>query len=203
MPYPGQVEPAQIVEQARAMIEAEGAEALSLHKLATALGVKAPSLYRHVGHKAELLRAVNAGTVTQLLAALHDVDSQRTTPPQAQLLAIFQAFRRFAHAYPQSYQLLFTAQPGATRPDEGWLVEMVLPLQALVAQIVGEAKSLSALRGALALAHGFVLLELNQQLQRGGDLEEAYGQAITVYLRGLSRDSGMDGANDAQPSMPE
>ena len=189
MPYPGQVDPAQIVEQARAMLEAEGAEALSLHKLATALGVKAPSLYRHVGSKAELLRAVNGGTVTQLFAALQNAGAPAAASPQTQLLAIFRAFRRFAHTHPQSYQLLFTAQVGATRPDEGWLVEVVLPLQTLVAQIVGDADSLSALRGALALAHGFVMLELNHQLQRGGDLAAAYDQAIAAYLRGLSTDS--------------
>ncbi len=185
MPYPGQVDPAQIVEQARAMIDAEGAEALSLHKLAAALEVKAPSLYRHIGNKAELLRAVNAGTIAQLIAAMHEAGNQQGGAPQTQLLAILQTFRHFAHRHPQCYQLAFTAQVGETRPDEAWLVEMILPLQGLMAQISGEATALRALRGALALAHGFVLLELNQQLQRGGDLGMAYTAAIEAYLRGV------------------
>ena len=115
MPYPGQVDHAQIVAQARAMIEAEGAEALSLHKVAAALGVKAPSLYRHVGGKAALLQAVNAGTVTQLFQALDDAGANHQDSPQGQLLAILQAFRRFAHAHPHSYILLFTAQVARTR----------------------------------------------------------------------------------------
>lgn len=185
MPYPGQIDQPQIVEQARAMIEAEGVEALSLHKLAAALEVKAPSLYRHVGNKAELLRAVNAGTIAQLIAALQEAGQQQGGPPQAQLLAILQTFRHFAQRHSHCYQLAFTAQVGETRPDEAWLVEMVLPLQALMAQISGEAAALSALRGALALAHGFVLLELNRQLQRGGDLGVAYREAIEAYLRGV------------------
>ncbi|MEZ4619556.1 MAG: TetR/AcrR family transcriptional regulator [Caldilineaceae bacterium] len=186
MPYPGQVDQARIVEQARAMIEAEGVEAMSLQKLATALGVKAPSLYRHVGSKAELLRAVNAGTIAQLISALHDAGNQQQGLPQARLVAILRRFRQFAHAHPQCYLLFFTAQIGDTRPDEAWLVELVLPIQALMAEIVGEVASLSALRGALALAHGFVMLELHQQLQRGGDLEATFVQAIEVYLRGLA-----------------
>jgi AcrR family transcriptional regulator len=186
MPYPGQIDQAQIVAQARTMIEAEGVEALSLQKLATALGVKAPSLYRHVGNRAALLRAVNEGTIAELIAAMQEAGNQQTGTPQAQLLAILQRFRHFAHAHPHCYLLFFTAQIGDTRPDEAWLVELVLPLQALMAQITGAAGALSALRGALALAHGFVMLELHQQLQRGGDLAAAYTQAITAYLRGVA-----------------
>ena len=55
MPYPTQITKDQIIQKAHALIEQEGRDALSLGKLATALGVKAPSLYRHVGNKAELV----------------------------------------------------------------------------------------------------------------------------------------------------
>lgn len=185
MPYPSQIDHARIVEQARVRIEAEGVAALSLHKLAQGLGVKAPSLYRYVSSKTDLLRAVNTDTVDLLFQALDAASADNQGAPQAQLLAILQALRRFAHAHPQSYQLLFTAQVGVDRPDEAWLVEMALPLQQLFAQLIGDAQALSALRGALALAHGFILLELNQQLQRGGDLGTAYTEALTIYLRGL------------------
>lgn len=82
--------------------------------------------------------------------------------------------------------MLFTAQVGVDRPDEAWLVEMVLPLQGLIAGLSGDVDALSALRGALALAHGFILLELNQQLQRGGNLNIAYTKALAIYLRGLT-----------------
>jgi len=187
MAYPGQVDQPQIIEHARVLIEREGLEALSLHKLAATLGVKAPSLYRHVGNKAALLRAVNMSTVSQLMATLRAAGEHDQDTPQAQLLVILQAFRHFAHAHPRTYLLCFTAQAGESRPDEAWLVEMVLPMQALMAQISGEAAALGALRGALALAHGFVLLELNQQLQRGGDLGADYTQAIEAYLRGIAR----------------
>lgn len=185
MPYPSQIDQAQIVDQARVLIEAEGADLLSLNQLAQALGVKAPSLYRYVSSKTDLLRAVNTGTVDLLFQALNEARASEQSSPQAQLMAVLQALRHFAHAHPQSYQLLFTAQVGVDRPDEAWLVEMVLPLQGLIAQLSGDTNALSALRGALALAHGFILLELNQQLQRGGDLGTAYTEALNIYLRGL------------------
>jgi len=61
---------------------------------------------------------------------------------------------------------------------------MIQPLQQLIAAISGEAAALMALCGALALVHGFVMLELHQQLRRGGDLDAAYDAAINVYLAG-------------------
>ena len=75
MPYPTQINREQIIQQAAQMVAAEGAEALSLHKLAAALGVKAPSLYRHIGGKAELLKVVNLLTLQQLFAAMESAQA--------------------------------------------------------------------------------------------------------------------------------
>ena len=186
MPYPTQIDRVQLVAAAQQLVENEGVEALSLHKVATVLGVKAPSLYRYVSNKAELLRAINEATVQQLFAAMHE-QAAPATAPAAQLLAMLHTFRHFAHRHPHTYMLLFTAQAATGRPDEGWLVELVLPLQRLMAQVSGEAQSLAALRGALALAHGFIMLELNGQLQRGGDLGADYETALVAYLRGIQQ----------------
>lgn len=184
MPYPSQVDKAKIVEQAQQLLEAEGLAALSLAKLAEILGVKAPSLYRHVGHKSELLQAMNQVTVEALFAALHEAHATAPAAPMAQLLAVFHAFRRFAHAHPQSYALLFARQTAGERPDEQLLTGLARSLQSIIARISGEAHALAALRGALALAHGYVMLEHNQQLRRGGDLDATYEQVINAYLVG-------------------
>jgi hypothetical protein len=53
-----------------------------------------------------------------------------------------------------------------------------------MAEIAGEAYSLTALRGLLALIHGFVVLEINQQLRRGGNLDAAYQESLAAYLAG-------------------
>ncbi|HID53966.1 MAG TPA: hypothetical protein EYP41_18255 [Anaerolineae bacterium] len=68
--------------------------------------------------------------------------------------------------------------------DENILVQQILPIQEIIAGITGPKKSLAALRGALALAHGFVMLEINQQLQRGGNLNADFQQAVNAYLNG-------------------
>jgi AcrR family transcriptional regulator len=68
MPYPSQITPESIIQKAAEMGEQDGVEQLSLAKLASALGVKAPSLYRHVSNKDALLQAVNLQTLQRLFA---------------------------------------------------------------------------------------------------------------------------------------
>ncbi len=187
MPYPTQVTEESIINQAWQMIEAEGVANFSLGKLATALGVKAPSLYRHVGSKGKLLRSVNLLTLQKLFAALDDAVEDDTAVPLTQLLTIFSTYRTFALKHPRLYTQVFEYNDDS-RPDEEILVQMILPIQTLIAQISGEANSLTALRGALALMHGFAMLEINQQLRRGGDLETAYMLSTEAYLRGWVQD---------------
>jgi AcrR family transcriptional regulator len=183
MPYPTQITREALIATARALIEQHGVEAVSLRVVAEALGVKAPSLYRLMADKETLLRAVNEVTLQKLFVVLYAaIDTP--DPAAARLLNMLQAYRHFAHAAPITYELAFTS---ALRPAETVSVAAVLPLQALMAEISGEAASLAALRGALAVVHGWVMLELNQQFQRGGDLDVHFTQAVNAYLAGWQR----------------
>lgn len=184
MPYPAQINRDTIIQQARQMIEAHGVDHLSLGKLADELGVKAPSLYRHVGNKNALLQAVNTATINDLFASLYAALDTAPVEPVQRLQALARAFRQFAHANPRTYALAYTTSQPEQRPDPDALVAQVLPLQREMAAISGDAHSLTALRGALAIMHGFILLELNAQLQRGGDLAAAYHDVVAAYLRG-------------------
>lgn len=184
MPYPAQMDAKRIVENARQMIEAVGVDNLSLNKLAAALGVKAPSLYRHFASKNDLLRAVNLQTgqhlVENILAAVDSVSDD----PHAQVLAMSQAYRAFVHAHPMTYTLMFGNSSPELRPDPALLEQMAIPLQNVIAAISGEPDSLAALRGMMALVHGFTMLEINGQFQRGGDLSLAFRQSVEAYLNG-------------------
>ncbi len=180
MPYPNLVNQESIVNEAWVFIDANGVEQFSLAKLAAALGVKAPSLYRHVGNKAALLQSVNLLTLKKLFTTLGKAAEADSSD---KMVTILNEYRTFALTHPHTYLLAYQHNP-AQRPDESVLVDMVLPIQQIMAQISGEADSLAALRGALALVHGFVLLELNEQLQRGGDLGTHFKQSVEAYLRG-------------------
>ena len=143
-----------------------------------------PSLYRYFRRKNALLQAVNLLTLQQLFAEIDGALQANTGGPAERLLAVAQTLRGFAHAHPHTYVSTMTAQVSVTRPDEDLLVQMALPIQAVMAQISGPDRSLSALRGLLALAHGFSMLELHNQLQRGGDLDAAFADFVVADLNG-------------------
>ena len=187
MPYPTQITREVVIAKARELIEAEGLDQLSLHRLAAALNVKAPSLYRYFDGKTALLRAVNDLTNTALVAAISAAVTQAVTQAQdarGQIVAMALAYRAFAQAFPITYELLFSNTIPELRPDAAESEQLALPLQAVMAQICGAAHSLAALRGVMALAHGYVMLELNGQFRRGGDLDATFIQVVEAYIDG-------------------
>lgn len=183
MPYPSQINRDSIIETAREMIEAEGVDKLSLRSLAEALGVKAPSLYRYVKNKTALLRAINERTTREMIAQLYEAADERL-PARERLIALALAFRQFVHENPACYMLSSNTPPDETRPDADEREELVIPLQTIFSEITGEDDSLAAIRGAYAFMHGWVILEVMQQFERGGDLEANFERAFRAYIAG-------------------
>ncbi len=170
-PYPVQITRDGLVEQAWGIAARDGVEGLSLTRIAEALGVKAPSLYNHMKGKAELLKAVNALTIRRLFDTMDTVAADfAPEDSHACLVAVAEAYRTFAYTHPMPYTLAFATTDPAARPDPAGLAARAVPYQQRIAHLSGEADSLTALRGVLALMHGYVMLELHDQLQRGGDL---------------------------------
>ncbi len=183
MPHPAQTDREKILTQARGLIEREGVEALSLSKLAEALGIKAPSLYKHYASKDALLQAVNTVTIQGLVGAMQSAISKETDP-RAALIDMAQAYRTFAHTNPNGYTLVFARLSPDTAPAAELSELLSLPLQKAWSAAFGEGESLSGLRGAWALLHGYVMLELNGQFQRGGDVAAMSMQAFEHYIAG-------------------
>lgn len=181
-PYPAQVNRARIIATARTMIERDGVDQLALGKLATALGIKAPSLYRHIASKDALLRAVNTQTVIELSQRLSAACAGPGADPTERLVNAARVYREYARAHPALYGLLFGPFAESIMPDEKLRRGVVEPLQRLVTAIAGEARALPALRGLWALLHGYTSLELAGQFRRGGDLEATWEQVLRVYL---------------------
>lgn len=183
MPYPSQIDRETIVETARQMIETDGAEQLSLRTLAKALSVKAPSLYRYVANKTALLKAVNEVTTQKLIEALHPATNS-DAPALERMMAIAHTFRQFAHENPACYVLAFANPEPDIRPNAEEREQLVLPLQAAFAELVGDENSFAAIRGAYAFLHGWAMLEITAQFERGGDLDAHFASAFRAFLDG-------------------
>jgi AcrR family transcriptional regulator len=190
MPYPSQVTLEQIMAAAADLIEAHGVEHVTLAAVADRLSVKTPSLYRYVDGRIDLLRHVNLSFLQGLFDALEGAVATAGTgdAPRA-MLAVMLAYRAYAHAHPQQYLMSFAHRVDELRPDEDLLVRLVLPLQGQMAEIAEPARSLAALRGLLAYVHGFVMLELTDQLRRGGDLSADFKAGAQAVLTGWQRAS--------------
>ncbi|HZB31875.1 MAG TPA: TetR/AcrR family transcriptional regulator C-terminal domain-containing protein [Streptosporangiaceae bacterium] len=105
-----------IVRAATGIIEREGADALSMRRVAAELGVAVMSLYNHVPSKAALLDAVAerilAGMSVPAGPALHWTERAR---------CLVRAFREVANDYPRSVTLVLTRKvdaPSGMRPVE-------------------------------------------------------------------------------------
>ena len=183
-PYPSQIDQTTILDKARELLEAEGIDQLSLAKLADALEVKAPSLYRYFASKTALLQAINTATITDLISTIQASVQSAPTDSRLRITEMAVTYRAYAHAHPAAYVLAYSASSPDMRVPADRAEALVLPLQALMAEISGEDHSLAALRGLLALVHGFVMLEFAGQYRRGGDLSAAFEQSVSAYVAG-------------------
>lgn len=91
------------------------AEALSIRMLCDAVGVTAPSIYRHFTDKAALLRAVVAAGFKDFSARLDAAEHGAVDPFDA-LRRRCVAYLRFAATDPGTYRVLFSATSLGPRP---------------------------------------------------------------------------------------
>jgi AcrR family transcriptional regulator len=168
----------------RDMIKAEGVDNLSLNKLARALGVKTPSLYRYFNGRIELLKAVNAETDIELQEWLNPSLSINGDA-YAKLSEAAWLYRQYALENPNLYGLMFTNTIEGIHEEDYTLNEAAAHYYALMVELTGEEKAQDALRAFFALTHGFVSLEMSGQWREGVVvLGEKYKQAIEAFLSG-------------------
>src|SRR5829696_5249905 len=88
----------EIVAAGRELLEAEGPAGLSMRRIADRLGIRAPSLYKHVRDKGELEAALISDGFLEAAERFEAAGS---------LTALGEAYRGFALAHPHLYRLMF------------------------------------------------------------------------------------------------
>jgi AcrR family transcriptional regulator len=173
-----------ILVAAREVLETDGLDAVTMQAVAERVGVRAPSLYKHVADRAALLQAVTDAVMAELVASLA---IPRPSPdPRTDLRRVARRYRSFVRANPAGYGLLF-ARPGtAGSIDEVALADLGRPIVAAAARLAGERDALANARTIVSWAHGFVSMELAGAFRLGGDLDAAYAAGIEVILAGIS-----------------
>lgn len=183
MPAPAQTSTEAIVAAARRLLEDRGADALTMRDVADAVGVRAPSLYKRVRDRTDLLRLILENVTDELVAGIDAASG--SGDPAADLRAMAEFYRAFAHANPAAWALLNAAQPvpGATERS----VRSSAMVLRTVAELSGERDALFAARTLVPWVQGFITLELAGALRLGGDINEAWTFALDRILTAITQ----------------
>lgn len=158
MPRAG-LTPDLVVAEAALLADREGLDALTLARLAAQLGVRSPSLYKHVGGLPDLHRRLAVQGLRELQAAMDGGVGTSASAP-ARLRHLGHAYRRFAGERPGLYAATLRA-PAADEPDVARaaddLAAFVLGL--LAAFGLPRTDLVHAARSVRSALHGFVALE--------------------------------------------
>lgn len=185
MPTPARTSIEEIVRAGRSIVEAGGLDSLTMQRVASAVGVKAPSLYKHVRNRDALVRLVVEGVARELTETLDAAAD--TGDPLADLRSLAHAVRTYAHANPTAYGLLFAHLPAEARPDQDSLAGTSAAVLRTTATLAGQDLALEAARTVVAWAHGFISMELAGAFRLGGDLDRAYAFGIERLAAALAQ----------------
>ena len=164
MPTPQRTSLADIVAAGREVLEADGPSRVTMQAVAERVGVRAPSLYKHVRDRESLLTAIAAATLQDLRERLEAQDS---------LAGLAYAYRTFAHERPEGFRLLSTRSAAA---DD--LARASEPVLAAARAAVGDGDALEAARFMTAWLTGFISMELAGAFRLGGDLDRAFAYGL-------------------------
>jgi AcrR family transcriptional regulator len=174
-----------VVERAGELLDQRPGDSLSLAVVAESLGVRAPSLYKHVNglpglHHGLVLHAKGAlaGALREAVVGLSRDDA---------VTALADAYRRWALAHPGRYALTVRAPVAGDAEDQavsdrlGSVIYTVLGGYGLKGDDVVDATRF--LRSAL---HGFVALETGGAFALPVDLERSWRRAVRSVVAALA-----------------
>jgi AcrR family transcriptional regulator len=167
------------VDTAREILEREGPEGLTMRRLAEAMGIRAPSLYKHVESKEELEALLMAEAFREIGTELHGaVEGLRDGGSRKKALTeLGRAYRRWALAHPHLYRLVTGGPLPRERLPKGlesWAAESV---------VIAVGGDTDRARAAWAFAHGMTILELDGRFPPSADLDAAWAVGLDRFAR--------------------
>ena len=162
----------EVVAAARLVLERDGAAGLTMRSVADELGIRAPSLYKHVAGKGAIEVMLIEAALREMGESLHT--AVRRPGRTGAVGSLLRAYRRHALARPNLYRLA-TAGPLARselEPGlEDWAGEPFL-------LVTGDPHRAQAL---WAFTHGMVILELDGRFPEGSDLERTWTRGAAAF----------------------
>jgi AcrR family transcriptional regulator len=171
---------AEIIAAARALLESEGPDALTMRRLGQALGIRAPSIYKHLPGKHAVEVALIEVGLAEMGEALHQAVTDPQAPPETGAVArVLAAYRAEALARPNLYRLATSGQlpraeltPGLEDwAGQPWLLAAGDPVLA---------------QAMWSFAHGMIILELDHRYPDGSDLDQTWRAGAEAFTLAAS-----------------
>lgn len=175
-----------VVAEAACLVDEVGWEQLTMAALADRLGVRLPSLYKHIDSLDGLRRSIGLLALSELLGVLSSAAVGRAGVDA--LRAVSRAYRAYANSHPGRYVATIRA-PGAGDAARAALAESLLGVvRAVLAGygLQGDA-AIDATRVLRAGLHGFVSLEAAGGFGIPQDLNASFEALIWSLHGSLTR----------------
>jgi AcrR family transcriptional regulator len=177
-----------LVAAASALLERDGAEALSFRAVARAADVSQAAPYNHFSGREELLATV-AEQGFRALEAAQIAAAERASPGASRVISLGMDYIAFAIAHPQLYRLMFgvgvaswCAYPAVAEAKH----RAFEPTRTVLAEYLG-AETPAATREAAAhagwgLVHGLAMLRLDGSAAAGGGSDDLQRESAALEL---------------------
>ena len=176
-----------VVASAAGLADEIGFQGVTMGLLADRLGVRAPSLYKHVGGLADLRALVAVRVMDELAAELTGAVIGRSRDDAIE--ALMWAARRYVQRYPTRYSAVppDPLRDPATADAGARLIEVFLAV--LRGYRLSGPAAIHATRVLRSMLHGFCAIEAAGGFGLPEDLDETFGQLIHIFTQSLGRKS--------------
>jgi AcrR family transcriptional regulator len=174
-----------VIDEAQALSDEAGLHGLTLAALAARLGVRQPSLYKHIDGSDALRRALSVRAKRELADVLARAAVGRAGDEA--IAAVADAYREWAHVHPGRYQSTVAAPaPGDVDDEAASLAVVSVLLDILAGYDLSGADAIHATRAVRAALHGFVSIEAAGGFGMPIDVDDSFARLVASITRGVA-----------------
>ncbi|MGL5850520.1 MAG: TetR-like C-terminal domain-containing protein [Phycicoccus sp.] len=172
------------MDAAQRLADDRGLGRLTLTALADDLGIRQPSLYKHIGSLDDLHRSLAVRAKTELAGVLATASAGRSGP--AGVAALATAYRDWGRAHPGRYAATQRAPSLGDEDDERASAAVVAVARQVVCSLgIPDADAVHATRALRSALHGFLHLEAVGGFGLPDDLTDSFAYLLDVLVAGL------------------
>ena len=175
---------AQVVDAAARIADAEGLDGVTVARVASELGIKAPSLYNHVAGRDDLIGELGVRALQELTAALTQASVGRSRDDALQGLAA--AYRAYVLEHPGLYSATIRAPDADDRARAEAAEKLLAVVYAVLAGYGLEGDdAVHAARAVRSGLHGFASIEAAGGFAIPADRDESFRRMVAALAAGL------------------